>query len=503
MSEKKPLGDFHEITILPGWTTSKTTYDKVDLSVELAPGVVLNYPFIAAAMTSVVGREMALACAKNGIMAVVPSQLSIEEAGSIVREVKQQEVEKGDLEFVEKPEWIDDNRTIGDAIRRYNDVGHSVIPVCNDFRNLEALFLYQEGIPSDFYDIRLSDAIKSARRRKSGIGRIIKPFDIKRAKYGTDYCWDTDNSQNVYKRMRDGRKRCMPIVSRSGALKGLAFIYKYNGYLIGGAIHTYNWEERAETLLDAGVDIVFIDSSDGASDFQVRTIRRFKKRYPDKPICAGNIVASTALMKKNDRIIEVPVYERLVDAGADILKIGMGTGRICLTTENRGVGRLLMRALDDLYEARSSTKSRYVPFIADGGIGTVDPDMDKRARVRGNMRQDTRSINMALGRAEAVMMGSYFNMFEEAAGPEHVIDGRRFKESWGEGSFKAQSFARYGIHEGVRRAHIEEGSYNLIPCVGRLKPGMERTALGVAMTLSNVGAANLADYRELWRPEVV
>lgn len=492
------IGDFHEMSIIPGWTTSRTTYDKVDLSVELAPGVILDKPFIAAAMTSVVGPELTLACANNGTMAVVPSQLSIEDASSTIRDAKNQEVKRGDLELVKQPERIKDDRTIGEAIDKYNSVGHSVIPVCDDYRNLKALFLYQEGIPRDFFDISLSNAIKMARGRKQEMRKIIKPFDIKRAKYGADYCWDTDKPRKVHKLMMKGKKRrCMPIVDRKGVMKGLSFVYKYNGYAVGGAIHTYKWEERAEALLDAGADIIFIDSSDGASDFQVRTIKKFKKMYPDTPICAGNVVASVALEKnRTGKVVEVPVYDALVDAGADIIKIGMGSGRICLTTENRGPGRRLLRALNDLYEARAN-HSEYRPFIADGGIGTVDPDMNKRARVRKNMRQDTRSIDLALAFADAVMMGSYFNMFEEAAGPEQPIDGKRYKESWGEGSFKAKTVARYDVYEAVRRAYIEEGSYNLIPCIGRLKPGIERTALGVAMTLSNVGAANLADYRKL------
>jgi len=502
MPRKDGFGDFHEITIIPGWTTPKATYDRVDLSVELAPGLVLSYPFIAAAMTSVVGKEMAIECARNGIMAVVPSQLSIKEAGDIVRSVKKQEVKKGDLEFNEQPEWITDFNSIGDAVKRYEEVGHSVIPICDDYRKLKGLFLYQEGIPRDFFDINLCDAITMARQRKFGMSKIIKPFDLKKAKRGEDYFSDKDSQRKMHDRLKKGDKRCMPVVDSDGSLKGLAFIYKHNGYAVGGAIHTYNWRERAEALLEAGVDAIFIDSSDGASDFMVRTIRKFKKLSPDTPLCAGNIVAGKAKMKnRKGEVTEVDVYDKLVDAGADMLKIGMGTGRICLTTENRGVGRLLMRALEDLYETRARSKSRYVPFIADGGIGTVDPDMDKRAEVRERMRHDTRSINMALARAEAVMMGSYFNMFKEAAGPERTINGKPYKESWGEGSLKAKGLQRYDIGEGVRRAGIEEGTSNLIPCVGRLKPGIEKTALGVAMTLSNAGAANLADYRDLWNPE--
>ena len=117
------IGDFEEMTIRPGWTTSETTYDKVDLSVRLAPKVRLTYPFIAAAMTSVVGETMALECARNGIMAVVPTQLPIDKAAGIVSGVKRQEVKRGDLEIVNEPEIINFKGTVGDAMATYERPG--------------------------------------------------------------------------------------------------------------------------------------------------------------------------------------------------------------------------------------------------------------------------------------------------------------------------------------------------------------------------------------------
>jgi IMP dehydrogenase len=494
------IGEPHEMNILPGWTTSKTTHDKVDLSVELVPGVILDYPFIAAAMTSVVNERFTEECAKNGIMAVVPSQYSKSYAGRIVGNVKGKEVRRGDLEFVKNPEWINidsGQRKLSAAVERYNKVGHSVIPICDDERKLRALFLYQEGIPSDFFDVDLQEAIRLARRRRRGWSNIIRPFDIQKATSGEDYVSDRCQSKTIQRMMRKGKRRYMPVVDKNGVMKGLAFNYKYNGYAVGGAIHTYNWEDRAETLLNAGADIIFIDSSDGASDFQLRTIKRFKKLFPDSYICAGNVVASTALKKnRSGDIVEVPVYDTLVEAGADLIKVGMGSGRMCLTTDNRGVGRDLLKALYDFYEARERS-GEYRPIIGDGGIGTIDPDFDKRVEVRERLRQDTRSITVTLTLADVDMMGTYFNMFEEAAAPRHEIDGKCYIENWGEGSQRARSFARYDVGEGVKRADIEEGGCYKIPMAGRIKPGMERTALGVAMTLSNVGAATLEDYRRM------
>ncbi|MBN2331362.1 MAG: IMP dehydrogenase [Candidatus Aenigmarchaeota archaeon] len=494
------LGEPHEMNILPGWTTSKTTHDKVDLSVELVPDVELSVPFIGAAMTSVVNERLLGECARNGAMAVVPSQYPIEVAKRMVENVKKNEVRRGDLEFVEQPEWINvdgDASKVGDAIDRYNKVGHSVIPICDDERKLKGLFRYREGIPNDCLNVDLHEAIGLARSRKNEWGKIVIPFDIEKAKNGEDYVSERCQPKTIQNRMKKARKGCMPVVDRNGVMKGLTFNYMHNGYAVGGAIHTYKWEKRAEALLEAGADIIFIDASDGASDFQVRTLRKFKRLFPDSYICAGNVVATTAIKKtRSGKLIEVPVYDTLVEAGADLFKVGMGSGRMCLTTDNRGVGGDILRALYDFYKAREKL-GVYRPMIADGGIGTLDPDFDKRVLVRRNLRQDTRSINAALAFADAAMMGTYFNMFEEAAGPVHNEGGILYIENWGEGSYKARSFARYDVGEGVRRADIEEGGFYLIPLVGRLKPGMEKTALGVAMTMSNVGAANLHDYREM------
>lgn len=488
------------MNIVPGWTTSKTTHDKVDLSVELVPGTRLSYPFIGAAMTSVVNEQLLGACARNGAMAVVPSQLPIDTAAKMVADVKDDEVKRGDLEFVNRPEWINldsDASTVGDAVKRYNQVGHSVIPVCDDERKLRAFFLYDEGIPSDYMGVDLSEAIRHAKSRKEGWRDLIRPFDIKRARRGEDFVSNRCGNKTIQKNMKDAKRRFMPVVDGNGVLKGLTFNYKHHGYAVGGAIHTYRWEKRAEALLAAGANVIFVDSSDGASDFQLRTIRKFKRLFPDSYICAGNVVASTAIKRtRGGNLIEVPVYEKLVEAGADMFKVGMGTGRMCLTTDNRGVGRDILKALNELYEARERHEV-YIPMIADGGIGTIDPDFNKRVDIRERMRQDTRSINAALAFADAAMMGTYFNMFSEAAGALHDKGGKKYKENWGEGSYKARSFARYDVSEHVRRADMEEGGVYLVPHVGRLKPGMERTALGLAMTMSNVGAATLKDYREM------
>ncbi len=502
------IKDFNEMTIIPAWTPSGVRYKNADISVRLTDDIELTYPFVSAAMTSVVNKEFAESVAKNGMMATIPTSLRIDDAADIVKHIKSNEHRRGDLEVLKNPTIIRTHSDVNnrpnrlkDAVSLYEEVGHSVIPVCDKQGKLQGLFRYQEGIPHDYLDMDLIDMIDKGRKGSDRFIDILKPFDRDVSEYGLDYAMLKDGKdkvqQMISERSSKYRKGYMPIVSADGTLKGLAFKYKHKGSYIAAAIHTYDWKRRAEALIGEGVDMLVIDSSDGATDYVINTIKGIKDINPHVPVCAGNVVSGEALKKKEGSVIDVKVYDELVNAGADIVKVGMGGGRICVTTDNRGVGRGTLKALNDVYHARDASTYRKVPIIGDGGIGTFDPDMDKRAHVKKNMRQDSRSINISFGFNDAVMMGSYFNMFEEAAGPGHIIDGVKYKESWGEGSMKAKSFARYGVDEGVKRANIEEGTYNKVPCLGTLKPGVEKTALNLAMTMTNVGARNLSEYRDL------
>jgi len=477
---------FGDYFLIPGWTGKDAVYENVDLTTDLSEGVILRYPFIAAAMSCVVGYDMTLECAKNGLMAVVPSSFTIEEQYDIIRRVKEGEVKAGDIEFNEDPVMINDlKRKIGDAADLYEEYGHSNIPICDRFSTLRGIFRYEEGIPLEYLNVSLRDVLEN-KAGDSYLKRIIKRFDIKKAKHEKDYFLVSDDVKDIHTAMKEKRIPVMPILNEKGILKKLAFIYKFHGYPVGGAIHTHKgWERRAESLLEAGADMIFIDSSDAKSDFQEEVIIKFKKKYGNVPLVAGNMVDAEG-------------YRRLVNAGADLVKVGMGSGGSCLTTENRGYGRGIATALLDVSEERERG-DRKVPIIADGGLGT------RRIRIRfvGDKRltdyeHDASSISKALAitGVKAIMMGTGFNMFEEAAGGIFEHEGKRYKERWGEGSLKAMTLARYGVGEDVRRAHVEEGIYDYVSVAGRLKPGIEKTALNLKMNYSSAGAKNTKEFWE-------
>ncbi len=474
----------NEYFILTGDTPKSATYQNVNLTTKLAPNVILRYPFIAAAMSCVSGYDMTLECAKNGMMAVVPCSLTIEDQVDIVRRVKEKEVKEGDIEFNSHPTRISDLReTIGDAAELYEVFGHSNIPICDSFRHLHAMFRYQQGIPSEYLGMTIKEAIERS-RKDDYLSEIIKPFDMKKSVEGRDYFWRNASSKRIQKTMNDAGIKVIPIMRSGGVLEKIAFIYNFHGYMVGAAIHTHKgWETRAHKLIEAGVDMIFTDSSDAKTDFQLGVIDRFKNRFDQTPLCIGNI-------------IDAEGYKRFSEAGVDVIKIGMGSGGSCTTTEGRGIGRGIATAMMDVAEERKRSKKK-VPLIGDGGIGTRKLKTRKLGEIKiSEYKHDPSTITKSLGIVDVDMLGTAFNMFEEAAGESLEVEGKKYKERWGEGSLKAKSLARYGVGESIKRANVVEGDHDYVTCVGRLKPGIEKIALNVQLTFSNVGAVTPEEYRE-------
>ncbi|MBI4021091.1 MAG: IMP dehydrogenase [Candidatus Aenigmarchaeota archaeon] len=467
--------------IQPGWTPAGLTYDKVDLSVQLPGGVVLRYPFIAADMACVSGYDMTLECARNGLMAVVPASFPIEEQADIIRRVKAQEVKRGDLEF-QDPVRIDVTSTVEQAMRMYDEFGHSTIPICDSFRRLRGVFRYRDGITGDT-SISLERALSNG---DPGFAGSIAPFDKATAVHGRQYCTDEDSPEFVHERMREQGISFMPIIDRNGVLQQLAFVYKFNGYAVGAAIHTHpGWKDRARAAVDAGADTMFTTASSCKSDYLVAVAREFKELYPGKPLITGNGV-------------DLEGFNRAcVDVGAAGFKEGMGSGGSCITTHGRGVGRGIYTALKEVSDANEGLGEDRKVIIGDGGIGTRRLKKETQdGKVLNWIEHDARTIGVALAFSDAVMMGTGFNILEEAAGNLLAYRGERFRGRWGEGSRKARTLQRYGIGERVKRAAIEEGIEDYVSVQGRLKPLMEKLGTQLQVTLTNVGAKDLKEFRE-------
>ena len=239
--------------------------------------------------------------------------------------------------------------------------------------------------------------------------------------------------------------------------------------LVGAGINTRDYMERVPALVESGVDVLCIDSSDGYSEWQCETLQWIKKEYGDKvKVGAGNVV---------DR--EGFLY--LVKAGADFIKVGIGGGSICITREQKGIGRGQATALIDVAQARDEYKEQtgiYVPICSDGGL-VHDYHM---------------VLALAMG-ADFLMMGRYFARFDESPTKKLRIGNNFVKEYWGEGSNRAQNWQRYDMG-GTASLKFEEGVDSYVPYAGKMKDNLNLTLGKIKATMCSCGAITIPDLQK-------
>lgn len=451
-----PGRTFSEFSLLPnGLTTEECSINRVSLETNLA-GIQLKIPLISAAMMSVTGYDMTLALGRRGSVGVLPNKLSIPEQVDIIKRIK-----KCEMEFVEKPITLDDDETIREAIEKVEQHGHSTIPVVDLYRNFLGIFTQENYWNSGK---KLSESVTS----------VMTPFNKKSPQIA--YNENPNLSVNEVKKLfEEIDNDYIVVLDDQGRFAKLAFRQDIEDIKIGAAISTYKgWEERVASIINAGVDLIVVDTSDGYSEFEVNLIKAYKKNSDfNVPICGGNVVTYDGAMA-------------LMNAGADIVKLGMSSGSICTTRREKAVGRAPMAALSDCENARQDylkKSKRYVSLIWDGGASCAA------------------DFVIALTMADAVMGGGYFNQFYEAAGEKYDEKGSRTEDeskiaavaTWGEGSARARNFERYSQS---RKTFFTEGEEGRIAYRGRLKPSLEKDLNKIKAALSNAGCINLEEYRE-------
>jgi IMP dehydrogenase len=247
--------------------------------------------------------------------------------------------------------------------------------------------------------------------------------------------------------------------------------------MVGAGINTKDYAERVPALVDAGVDIVCIDSSHGFTEYQYDTITDIKKRFGDSvKVGAGNIVDPKG-------------FKYLVDAGADFIKVGIGGGSICITRQQRAVGRGQATSILDVARARDQyfqETGNYIPICSDGGINHDHQIV----------------LALAMG-ADFVMLGRYFARFDESPSKKIVEGNKYLKEYWGEGTNRAQNWSRYDLGEGKSALIFEEGVDGYVPYAGKLKDNLEITLAKIRATMSTCGALNIKDFQKNARLTVV
>jgi len=479
---------FKDWIIEPSYTPKDCSPDRVDITTDIF-GMKM-YPFMVAAMRSLVNEEMALEAAKNRIMAVVPRGLPIDRQKKIVEYVKGNKVKPGNIEKRENPVYLLHNQRLGDALEITSEYGHSNIPVKNEKTSeLMGIFAYRPSKHNNMDET-------------TPITKVLTPLK-RRDKTIIPTCRYNMGDEKIKKYMKKHNLRMVPVVDNVGRLNSLVFMQQDEAYWIGAAIDTHpGWEKRAEALVEAETDMLFIDTSDANSAFVVDVLRGYKPmagavndfraRYQHEfrkvrkaterykklfdggpPICGGNIVTAEGV-----RI--------LIDSGADALKEGMGPGSICTTNMVLAIGSSPMNSAiattmeRDKYFLRS--RGDYKPLFADGGF------------------TDTYDINLGMKFADAVMLGKMFACFEESAGRKiKDKDGKRHTVYFGEGSRMASmetgNMDRYFLGEKTSTHRLYQGVPGLVEVTGRLKPGLEMYKEALATAMSHVGAHNLQEYQ--------
>ncbi len=467
---------FNEFLLLPNLTDERCIPSNVSLKTPLVkykkgeePKYSANIPMVSAIMQSVSGEEMGIALAREGGVAFIYGAQSIESQARMVRHVK-----KHKAGFVVSDSNVKSGTPLKEVLELIQETGHSTVMVTDD-GTAHGKFL---GLVTD-KDYRITRAnldepIDNFMTPKDKVIWTKKGIGLAEA---NDIIWDN-------------KIACLPILDDEERLKYLVFRKDYEDrknnpeslldehkrYIVGAGINTRDYEERIPALVEAGVDLICMDSSDGYSVWQKKTIEFVREKYGDDvKIGAGNVVDKEG-------------FRYLAEAGADFIKVGVGGGSICITRETKGIGRGQASALLDVVAARDEYFKEtgiYIPVCSDGGI----------------VQDHHITIALALG-ADFVMMGRYFARFDES--PTRVVKrGNTYmKEYWGEGSNRARNWQRYDMG-GDKKLSFEEGVDSYIPYAGRLKDNLAITCAKIKSTMCNCGSITIPELHEKARLTIV
>ena len=468
---------FSEFLLLPNLTTEKCIPENVSLKTPIVkfkkneePKICANIPMVSAIMQSVSGEEMGIALAREGGIAFIFGSQSIESQAKMVENVK-----KSKAGFVVSDSNVKPDATLGEVVELVERTGHSTVMITDDGTE-NGKFL---GLVTD-KDYRLS---------RDNLNEKIEKFMNK--KENLVYAEEGITLKEANDKICDEKISCLPILDKDGRLKHLVFRKDYEDrknnsnslldeekrYVVGAGINTRDYEERIPALVKAGVDIICMDSSDGYSVWQKKTIDFVREKYGDTvKIGAGNVVDAEG-------------FRYLAEAGADFIKVGVGGGSICITRETKGIGRGQASALIDVVAERDKYYEEtgiYIPVCSDGGI----------------VHDYHITLALALG-ADFVMMGRYFARFDESPTRTVNKNGSFYKEYWGEGSNRARNWQRYDMGGSKTKLAFEEGVDSYIPYAGKLKDNLDITLSKVRSTMCNCGSTTIEELHKNARLTIV
>lgn len=465
----EPSRTFNEYLLVPGYSSAQCIPTDVSLKTPLvkykrgeeAP-ISLNIPMVSAIMQAVSDDGMAIALATEGGLSFVFGSQTIEDQAAMVARVKEHKAG-----FVTSDANLSPEMTLADVVALKDEHGHSTMPVTEDGTPHGKLV----GVVTD-RDYRLSRMSMDAKVADFMTPRdkmIVAPADTS-LKTANDIIWDN-------------KLNSLPVVDDEDHLMYLVFRKDYDShksnpnemldshkrYMVGAGINTRDYAERVPALVAAGADVLCIDSSEGYSDWQKFTIEWIREHYGDDvKVGAGNVVDAEG-------------FRFLADAGADFIKIGIGGGSICITREQKGIGRGQATATIEVAKARDEYFEEtgvYIPICSDGGI-VYDHHL---------------TLALAMG-ADFVMLGRYFARFDESPSAKVMVNGTYMKEYWGEGSARARNWGRYDLG-GKKSLSFEEGVDSYVPYAGPLKDNIAVTLLKIKSTMCNCGALTIPEFQD-------
>lgn len=465
----EPSRTFNEYLLVPGYSSKECQVSNVSLKTPIVkfnkgeePAIAMNIPLVSAVMQAVSDDKLAIALAKEGGVSFIFGSQTIENQTEMVKRVKDHKAG-----FVTSDANIRPDQTLSDLLKLRERTGHSTTAVTQD-GTAEGKLL---GIITS-RDYRVSRTPLDTK-----VSQFMTPFE--NLIYAKDGCTLSEANDILW----DNKLNALPVIDDKRRLTHFVFRKDYDShkanpnelldshkrYLVGAGVNTRDYRERIPALVDAGADVLCIDSSEGYSEWQKDTLDFVRDKYGDAvKIGAGNVVDKEGFLY-------------LAKAGADFVKIGIGGGSICITREQKGIGRGQASAVMDVAEARNQYFKEtgiYVPICSDGGI-VYDYHM---------------TLAFAMG-ADFIMLGRYFARFDESPGARLNVNGNYVKEYWGEGSNRARNWQRYDMG-GEGELSFEEGVDSYVPYAGKLSDNVRQSLQKVKSTMCNCGVLNLKDLQK-------
>lgn len=460
---------FNEYLLVPGYSSAECIPANVSLKTPLVkfkkgeePAISMNIPMVSAIMQSVSGDRLAVALAREGGVSFIYGSQTIEDEAAMVARAKSYKAG-----FVVSDSNVSLDSTLQDILDLKEKNGHSTVAVTSDGTSNGKLLGI---ITSRDYRVSRMDRTTKVSEFMTPLEKLITGDENTTLKQANDIIWDH-------------KLNSLPILDSEGKLKYFVFRKDYDAhkenpnelldahkrYVVGAGINTRDYAQRVPALVEAGADVLCIDSSEGFSEWQKLTIAWIRENYGDSvKVGAGNVVDAEG-------------FRFLADCGADFIKVGIGGGSICITRETKGIGRGQATALIEVCKARDEYYREtgvYVPVCSDGGI----------------VHDHHITLSLAMG-ADFVMLGRYFARFDESPSNKVNLNGNYYKEYWGEGSARARNWQRYDLG-GDKKLSFEEGVDSYVPYAGSLKDNVAISLSKVKSTMCNCGALNLPEFRD-------